>query len=48
MAAIKISPKVRAKALHEIVRRRRVRPAVIRHLKKSIVENSKLGHLLAR
>ena len=35
-------------AIREYVQRRRVRPAVQRHLEDSIVENEKLGRLLAR
>ena len=35
-------------AIREYVERRRVRPAVTRHLEDSITENEKLGRLLAR
>jgi predicted transcriptional regulator len=35
-------------AIREYVQRRRVRPAVTRHLEDSITENQKLGRLLAR
>ena len=35
-------------AIREYVQRRRVRPAVARHLEDSIAENEKLGRLLAR
>ncbi len=35
-------------AIREYVQRRRVRPAVTRHLDDSITENEKLGRLLAR
>lgn len=35
-------------AIREYLQRRRVRPIVQRHLEDSIVENEKLGHLLAR
>ena len=34
-------------AIREYVRRRRVRPDVVRHLDASIAENEKLGRLLA-
>ncbi len=34
-------------AIREYVRRRRVRPDVLRHLDASIAENEKLGRLLA-
>ena len=34
-------------AISEYVRRRRVRPEVLRHLDQSIAENEKLGRLLA-
>ncbi|MGD2216051.1 MAG: ribbon-helix-helix protein, CopG family [Gemmatimonadales bacterium] len=34
-------------AIREYVRRRRVRPDVLRHLEDSIAENEKLGRLLA-
>lgn len=34
-------------AIREYVRRRRVRPVVLRHLEDSIAENEKLGRLLA-
>jgi predicted transcriptional regulator len=34
-------------AIREYVRRRRVRPEVMRHLDDSIAENEKLGRLLA-
>ncbi len=34
-------------AIREYVRRRRVRPDVLRHLEASIAENEKLGRLLA-
>ncbi len=34
-------------AIREYVRRRRVRPNVLRHLDASIAENEKLGRLLA-
>lgn len=34
-------------AIREYVRRRRVRPDVLRHLDTSIAENEKLGRLLA-
>ena len=34
-------------AIREYVRRRRVRPAVARHLESSVAENEKLGRLLA-
>jgi predicted transcriptional regulator len=34
-------------AIEEYVRRRRVRPDVIRHLEDSIADNEKLGRLLA-
>jgi len=35
-------------AIREYLQRRRVRPAVKRHLEDSIVENEKVGRLLAR
>jgi hypothetical protein len=35
-------------AIREYLQRRRVRPIVQRHLEDSIVENEKLGRLLAR
>lgn len=35
-------------AIREYIQRRRVRPIVRRHLEDSIVENEKLGRLLAR
>jgi predicted transcriptional regulator len=35
-------------AIREYLQRRRVRPSVKRHLEDSIVENEKLGRLLAR
>lgn len=35
-------------AIREYVQRRRVRPAVMKHLEDSITENEKLGRLLAR
>jgi predicted transcriptional regulator len=35
-------------AIREYVQRRRVRPIVKRHLEDSMVENEKLGRLLAR
>ena len=35
-------------AIREYVERRRVRPAVTKHLEVSITENQKLGRLLAR
>ena len=35
-------------AIREFVRRRRVRPDVLRHLEDSIAENEELGRLLAR
>lgn len=35
-------------AIREYLQRRRVRPVVKRHLEDSIVENEKLGRLLAR
>jgi predicted transcriptional regulator len=35
-------------AIAEYVRRRRLRPAVLRHLEDSIERNEKLGELLAR
>lgn len=35
-------------AIREYIQRRRVRPAVRRHLEDSIVENEKLGRLLAK
>ena len=35
-------------AIREYIQRRRVRPAVIEHLEKSIDENERLGELLAR
>ncbi len=35
-------------AIREYLERRRVRPAVLRHLEESISENRKLGRLLAR
>jgi len=35
-------------AIREYVQRRRVRPAVERHLENSMAENEKLGRLLAR
>jgi hypothetical protein len=35
-------------AIREYIQRRRVRPVVRRHLDDSIVENKKLGRLLAR
>jgi len=35
-------------AIREYVQRRRVRPVVMSHLDASIVENAKLGRLLAR
>lgn len=35
-------------AIREYLQRRRVRPIVQRHLEDSIVENEKLGQLLAR
>ena len=35
-------------AIREYVQRRRVRPVVRQHLEDSIVENKKLGRLLAR
>jgi predicted transcriptional regulator len=35
-------------AIAEYVRRRRLRPAVLRHLEDSIEQNEKLGELLAR
>ena len=35
-------------AIREYLERRRVRPVVKRHLEESIVENRKLGRLLAR
>jgi predicted transcriptional regulator len=35
-------------AIREYVQRRRVRPIVKKHLEESIVENQKLGRLLAR
>ncbi len=35
-------------AIREYVQRRRVRPVVTRHMEDSIVENEKLGRLLAR
>jgi predicted transcriptional regulator len=34
-------------AIRDYVRRRRVRPGVLRHLEDSIAENEKLGRLLA-
>lgn len=50
MAAVKISSKVDkvVTAIRKVLQRRRVRPAVMRHLEDSIVENEKLGRLLAR
>ena len=35
-------------AIREFVRRRRVRPEVLRHLEDSMRENDELGHLLAQ
>ena len=35
-------------AIREYLLRRRVRPAVLRHLDDSVAENEKLGRLLAR
>lgn len=35
-------------AISDYVRRRRVRPEVLDHLKESIRENEELGHLLAK
>ncbi len=35
-------------AIREYIERRRVRPVVKRHLEDSIIENRKLGRLLAR
>ena len=35
-------------AIRDYVRRRRVRPEVMRHLEDSIAENEELGHLLAQ
>ena len=35
-------------AISEFVRRRRVRPAVLRHLNDSLAENEDLGRLLAK
>lgn len=35
-------------AISDYVRRRRVRPVVLEHLKDSIHENEELGHLLAK
>jgi predicted transcriptional regulator len=35
-------------AIRDYVRRRRVRPEVIRHLDDSMAENEELGHLLAQ
>jgi predicted transcriptional regulator len=35
-------------AIREYLRRRRVRPAVLRHLERSIAENEELGRLLAQ
>ena len=35
-------------AIRDYVRRRRVRPAVLRHLEESIAENEELGRLLAK
>ncbi len=34
-------------AIRDYVRRRRVRPAVLRHLEESIADNEELGRLLA-
>jgi hypothetical protein len=58
VAAVKISSKVEAsvwdisglltQAIREYIQRRRVRPVVRRHLEDSIVENEKLGRLLAK
>jgi len=35
-------------AIREYIQRRRVRPAVLRHLEESIEQNRRLGELLAR
>ena len=35
-------------AIDEYLRRRRVRPAVLRHLEQSVAENEELGRLLAQ
>ena len=35
-------------AIRDYVRKRRVRPEVLRHLEDSIEDNEKLGHLLAK
>jgi len=35
-------------AIRDYVWRRRVRPDVLRHLENSILDNERLGHLLAR
>lgn len=35
-------------AIRDYVRKRRVRPAVMRHLEDSIRDNEELGHLLAK
>jgi len=39
---------VLTEAIREYVRRRRVRPEVLAHLKDSMDENEELGHLLAK
>ena len=39
---------VLTEAIEEYVRRRRVRPAVLRHLEDSMTENEELGRLLAK
>lgn len=39
---------VLTEAIREYVRRRRIRPEVLAHLKDSMDENEELGHLLAR
>ena len=35
-------------ALREFIRKRRLRPDVLRHMEDSIAENEELGHLLAK
>jgi len=39
---------VLTEAIRDYVRRRRLRPAVLAHLRGSMDENDELGHLLAR
>ena len=38
---------VLTEAIHEYLRRRRVRPVVLQHLESSMAENEELGRLLA-